>query len=215
MSVSVCIPTIPPRRRLLLRCLASVLAQTVPADEIRVAVDVDGQGSAPTRDRAAALAGTEWLAFVDDDDELLPPHLEKLLACAAETKADLVYPWFSVVNGRDPFPQLFGRQWDPAGPTSTTITFLVRTEVWRAAGGFDDHEPPTANWACNDDARFVARVNAAGARIVHLPERTWRWHWHGTNTGGVPWPGRLKEIETVHAEYRRSILARQQDGATG
>jgi len=164
---------------MLARAIESVLSQTVPAAALSVAVDLGRQGAAMTRQQALDAVSTEWTAFLDDDDELLPQHLERLLACAEQTGADYVYPWFDVVGGTDPFPQHEGRPFDPARPVATTITVLVRTELAKRVG-FSNSGP----WG--EDHQFTLGCIQAGARIVHLPERTWRWHHHSKNTSGCP-----------------------------
>jgi glycosyltransferase involved in cell wall biosynthesis len=192
-TICAVIPSIPPRARLLQRAIASVLGQTRPVDQLSIAVDREGLGAGATRHRALEAAGTEWVAFLDDDDEWLPPHIEKLLAHAEETGADLVFPWFNTVGGIDPFPQHFGKVWDPAEPTHTTIVTMVRRELALKIGGFDDGQEDgfaDGNTA-GEDWRFILRLIDAGAHISHLPERTWKWHHHGGNLSGRSWKGSL------------------------
>jgi glycosyltransferase involved in cell wall biosynthesis len=194
MTISVVIPSIPPRSRLLMRALASVAAQTWCPDEIIVTIDREARGATWTRQHGLDMATGDWVAFLDDDDELLPQHLERLLACAEETGADMVFPWFTVVGGIDPFPQHFGRQWDPQDPTQTTITFLVRRQAAIDCGGFlePDDDVDGEGHRAGEDFRFVCRLGEKH-KIVHLPERTWRWHHHPStpstlgNTSGKPW----------------------------
>ena len=207
-TISVVIPTIRPRVRLCMRALASVLGQKRLPDEIIVEMDDEGVGAPKTRNRGLRQASGDWIAFLDDDDELLPQHLERLEQYANETGADLVYPWFTVVGGTatDPFPQFFGKEWDNDKPHQTTISFLVRREAALAVGGFpDDFTWADDAWATGEDYQFVLRLREAGYKIVHLPERTWRWHWHysnlqGGNTGGVPWRQRFAFEEKRAAE---------------
>lgn len=184
-----CIPAIPPRRELLARALASVATQTRPPDEISVVVDFDRAGAAETRNRAWRNTTSEWLAFLDDDDELGPYHLWMLLRCAWQTDADFVYPWFTVAGGEDPFPMHFAAPWDPEHPHQTTITGLWRREALEAIDGF----PPPGDGLFDEfgnrigeDYAAVLALNAKGGRIVHLPERTWTWHHHASNTSGRP-----------------------------
>jgi glycosyltransferase involved in cell wall biosynthesis len=157
------------------RAAASVRAQTVSVHHI-LARDVHSMGAAVTRSHGLAMVETEWTAFLDSDDEMDPDHVEKLLTCAAATGADYVYPWFRVVGGTDPFPMFFGKPWDDAAPNSTTITILVRTGLAQQVGFHD----PWEDWG------FVNGCVAAGAKIVHLPERTWTWHHGGHNSSGRP-----------------------------
>jgi hypothetical protein len=187
LGVTVCVCTIPPRRELLRRALRSIADQTLLPDAILVVADEDREGAPATRDRALARVGTEWVAFLDDDDEMLPCHLECLHGTAVETGADLVYPWFEAVGGPDPIADYFGRPWDDAAPHVVPITTLARTESLRRAGGFAGVPPPQSpGHGTGEDEWLVWRLMGNGARIVHLPERTWRWHQHGANTSGRP-----------------------------
>lgn len=181
MEITVVIPSIPPRRELLKRAIGSVLGQTLPATAISVAVDLDRQGSAATRNRALAAASTEFVAFLDDDDQFLPQHLELLAACAESTGADVVYsvPEFA---GRPPVNLRFGLPFDAEGLRSGNyipVTVLARTELVNEAGGF--HCPVGSiydDWGC-----WLAMF-ALGAKFVHLPEVTWVWNWHAGQTEG-------------------------------
>jgi glycosyltransferase involved in cell wall biosynthesis len=176
--VTVVVPYHAARKRngMLQRAINSVNAQTIPHLLITVE-DTQHQGAAATRQRGLNQVTTPWVAFLDSDDELDPTHLQQLLACAEQTGADYVYPWFRVRGGRDPFPVFFGKPWDNQHPHATTITILVRTELAKRVGFSGEGE----------DFRFTKGCIAAGAKIVHLPRRSWTWHHHGGgNTSGLP-----------------------------
>lgn len=167
------------------RAATSVRSQTVPVEHV-LAEDIHRMGAAITRAHGLALVETEWTAFLDSDDEMDPDHIERLLAHAADTAADYVYPWFRVVGGTDPFPMFYGKPFDPSAPNSTTITILVRTELAKTVGFAVD---PTVQVA-GEDFLFTKGCIAAGAKIVHLPRRSWTWHHHGGgNTSGLPTRG--------------------------
>lgn len=184
--VTFCIPTIPPRTALLNRALASIQAQTYPASAVIFTHDRDRNGAAKTRNRALFLADTEWVAFLDDDDELMPNHLELLVAKQIETGADIVFPWFVTEPlGNDPFPMFFGREYDPLEPHMFPITTLVRRELAVSVGGFPV-EDAVSQTCAGEDWTFWLKMRDAGAKFAHLPERTWIWHHHGLNTSGLP-----------------------------
>jgi glycosyltransferase involved in cell wall biosynthesis len=181
-GVTVVTPSIPPRAKMLRRALASVVTQTRPADAISVAIDRDHEGSAATRNRALEAVGTEWAAFLDDDDQFLPHHLELLLACAEQTGADVVYP-IPEVEGRPPPVLRFGLPFDPVALRQANyipVTSLVRTRMaqisrFRCPRG-----------TVYDDWGFYLGLLNINARFVHLPEKTWVWNWHPGNTQGQP-----------------------------
>lgn len=187
-GVTVVIPSIPPRAKLLHRALDSVLTQRYTADAIVVEVDRDHRGAAETRNRGLAKVETEYVAFLDDDDTFGPDHLADLMAYAEDHRnTDLIYPWFTVVNGFDPFPQYEGAPFDPAVLAHTNhipVTVLARTIAIRGSGGFQPLGPPDN--PCDDWGCWRAML-ADGAQFAHLPVRSWFWHWHsdfGGNTSG-------------------------------
>ena len=188
-TVGVAIPSIPSRERMLARAVRSVIHQTRPCDELSIVLDEDGAGAASTRNRAWRQLTTDYVAFLDDDDEFLPDHLEQLLASAELHGADMVYPWFEVVGGVDPYPHRFGQPFDPDNPIQTTIVCLWRRTALETIGGF-----PTVGRTADKDALghrkgedllAVEALIAAGGSIVHLPARTWRWHHHEQHTFGL------------------------------
>lgn len=187
LDIGVVVPAHPARieRGLLGRAVASVWAQTLPAAELHVAIDRRRDGAAATRNRGLAAVQSEWVAFLDSDDEFLPHHLERLAAHAVETGADMVYPWFEPVGMTDPLGRM-GMPFDPVAIQTANyvpVTVLVRTELLRSVGGFTNLHDGSERATCEDWGAWLALIDA-GAKIVHLPERTWRWHLHGGNTSG-------------------------------
>jgi len=193
--VTVVIPSIPPRVRLLRRAVYSVLNQTYPVAGISIAVDNDREGAGPTRQRALDGVITPWVAFLDDDDEFLPLHLELLLDHAKQTDADYAYSWFKVVRSDgvimedDPVfpPGHYLNPWDDANPRQTTVTTLVKTELAKQVRFVPPPGEDTIDgqrWG--EDWQFTLGCLAAGAKISHLVAKTWLWHHDSKNTSGQP-----------------------------
>lgn len=188
-------------------CLQSIHAQTQLPDAHCVAIDLDGDGAAPTRQRALMMARTDWVAFLDSDDLFLPKHLERMLRYAIETEADFVYSWFKVLQDfgggqrrvleEDPvFPvEHYLKPWDPDNPIETTITTFVRTELAQSVGFQANPERMALGEHANsgEDRGFTLGCQAAGGKIMHLKRKTWLWrHWQlpegagAGNTSGLP-----------------------------
>jgi glycosyltransferase involved in cell wall biosynthesis len=180
-DVTVVIPTIPPRRHdLLPEALYSVYQQDHPIDAISIAVDTHKQGAWQTRQRALDAALTTWVAFLDDDDLFKPMHVRRLLEHAADTNADYVFSYWDLEQLGD-FLGLFGKPFDAAKPHHTTMTVLVKTELAKNVGFSARNDSDIAG---GEDWRFMLGCVSAGANIVHLPEQTWVYRWHGSNTSG-------------------------------
>lgn len=188
-DVTVIIPTIRGRAKMLQEAVESVQAQTVQARRCIIVEDEHGEGPAVVRNRGLEDAETEWVAFLDDDDLLLPGHLATLLTAAESSGADVIWPWFRVDGGTDPFPMHRGRQWDPEDPHQIPITVLIRTAALRAVGGFrtvtDGPTDKDGNRA-GEDFDLWLRLSAAGYRFHHVNEVTWTWRHHRGNTSGLP-----------------------------
>jgi glycosyltransferase involved in cell wall biosynthesis len=187
MDITVVIPTHPARMRngMTQRAVGSVFEQSLPASGLIVEVDTHGEGAAPTRHRGLQKVTTPWVAFLDSDDQFKPNHLEVLTKGAEELKADYAYSWYDAVGfGSDPLPH-FGKPFDPDNPSHTTITVLVRTELAQEVG-FLTYNSYTEEVHSGEDWYFTLGCVAAGARIVHIPQRTWMYNYHGKNTSGLP-----------------------------
>lgn len=182
MQIAACIPSIPTRGELLSRALDSVAKQIRPPDAISVAMDYGRQGAYATRNRAWRATTADFIAFLDDDDYWLPQHLQRLEQAQIQSAADLVYPWFI---GNDPFPMFEGQPWDDTNPHMFPICYLVRRELLEDAGGFPPPINPDSGCA-GEDWGLIQRFVELGAKIEHMPERTWAYVWHGSNTSGLP-----------------------------
>lgn len=194
-DISVVIPTHQARVKngMTKRAVGSVFGQTQPAAAIIVENDLLGVGAAVNRNSGLQKVTTEWVAFLDSDDQLKSEHLDVLYKAAMETEADYVYSWYEAVGfGGDPLPH-FGKVFNPERPTQTTITTLVRTDLAQAVG-FRNVTPGKLidGERYGEDFQFTVEVIAKGGKIVHVPRRTWLWNCHGLNTSGLPTRGDAK-----------------------
>lgn len=190
-GIAAVIPAHPARvaNGMLNRALAGVWAQTLPAAEVHVAMDLEQQGAARTRQRGLDAVTCEWTAFCDSDDEWLPHHLRTLFDAVWASGAPFAFSWFEPVGAPDPLGH-FGLPFNPRTPHHTTMTVLVRTELAREVG-FTPAAPGDAFG--NEDWRFICdvarRCVETGDEMIHVPERTWRYHIHGANSSGLSYQG--------------------------
>lgn len=187
-GVTVCVACHPARIKsgLLARALNSVMAQTAQPSAILVCNDLERTGAGRVRAHLLAQVQTEWLAWIDSDDEWLPEHLEKLLLTAMETESVFVFSWFQSIM--DPLGH-FGLPFNPCTPHHTTMGHLVRTDIAKRVGFRDNAVGPFAN----EDWGFITGVAeiacAEGLKMTHLAERTWTYHMEGQNSSGQPGQG--------------------------
>jgi len=195
-GVTVIIPTLN-RRMLLLRTLHSVLAQTgVPVfvvvvddggdDGIEDAVEALGdprvrllrhenrRGVSAARNSGLALATTEWVAFVDDDDIWAPDKLQAQLAaiaadgsarwsCVGSVNVDdeaTVLWWADPLYERDLSRALLRSNSIPGGGSGV----LASTGISRAVGGFDETMSNLADWDF-----YLRLAQRSPVAAVHAP----------------------------------------------
>lgn len=191
-DITVIIPHIPERPNRLANAIRSVALQSVKPREIIIATDTEMMGSAHTRNRALDKVSTTWVAFLDDDDEFLPHHLETLIDTADDSGADVIYSGCRVINpalgGDIPVREEWGRFNHAFNPkilrerSYIPVTSLVRTCMAQIAQfGPPDHDLTSPY----DDWGFYLRLLDHGAMFVHVPVVSWIWHHHGNNTSGL------------------------------
>lgn len=203
-DITVCIATIPPRAKLLRRALASVAEQTLQPATIVVEYDHEHTGAAATKNAAARRASTEWLAFLDDDDQFLPHHLETLREAVRGRVGGWVHhemPKPDVVYSIPNCPQLPGGR-DPHGRYGVPFdadelrrrsyiqtTSLIRADAFHNAGGFQlpmRYQADGTTPCPYDDWGLWLAMLEQGARFLHVPEVTFIWNHWGRGEKGRP-----------------------------
>lgn len=183
--------SIPPRIHLLNRMLKSIERQTLQPALVIVQMDNQHEGAAITRTKALDKVPEEIqrVTFMDDDDYAADDHLESLWVAAEKTGADYVYSWFTIAGcSVDPFPYFFKRPWDNRHPHQTTIVTMVDRALAQRVGFHLPVEEKTTEQGHRhgEDYEFTLGCMAEGAKIYHLPKRTWYWVVTGHNTSGRP-----------------------------
>ena len=141
--------------------------------EGRVIVLEENVGPAGARNRGVAEARGEWIAFLDGDDVWLPQKLDEQIGLAAES-ADAVM-WCGMTadysdNAQlDPGSIMTGRdisldELSECNPIATS-TILVRRDVVKAVGGFDEQ------FRGPEDYDLWLRIAAKG--VVRYINRVW------------------------------------------
>jgi len=193
-DVTICTATIPVRSELLQRCIRSVENQTLQPKKHLIQVDEKREGHAAMLDAMIAQAKTKYVAILDDDDELLPKHIEAIYKCIEETDADLVYPWFKYSNLPDGgHLEMFAYQpWSNGNVHQIPITWIAKREALLEVGGFtkdfnpDSYEVDNQGNRIGHDFVMIQKLVAADKKIVHHPELTWIYHVGHPSTLGMP-----------------------------
>jgi glycosyltransferase involved in cell wall biosynthesis len=144
-------------------------------------------GVASARNRGAAGASADYVAFLDADDAWAPEKLERQTA-AAQTlpRPGLVICELELFD--DDTGAVLGRAAMEPGPhtlldmvlfegvqtVSTSSTALLERNFFHALGGFDPRLSQSADWD------FLARALLAGP-VVSVPEPLVRYRVHGAN----------------------------------
>lgn len=187
--VSIITPTIASRRNLLLgRCVPSVRRQTYANLEHLVVMDgpdLDQQplpngvrfiemgrswgrftegksvGSIP-RNVGCFLAQGDYLAYLDDDDEFLPDHVEKLVSLIERENRDFVFSRMRRFQGKEPELEV-GNGKIECGHIGTPMV-LHKAKCLLASG-----------WPCGgaiEDFIMFSAWDKAGLTWAYLPEIT-------------------------------------------
>ncbi|HZQ78253.1 MAG TPA: glycosyltransferase [Acidimicrobiia bacterium] len=199
-TLSVVVPVYHADLQLMERCIDSVRRQDLQtwqlclcddgsndpalAEVLRVASDADprivvthrvenGGISAATND-AVALATGEFIAFLDQDDELEPGILgEVVLALADMPEADVLYTDEDKIDEQGEFTEpYFKPGWSPDHLLSNMYfghLFVVRRSLFHQLGGL------RSEFDGSQDYDLALRVTERARQIVHLP--TVGYHW--------------------------------------
>lgn len=178
------------------RALRSAQNQTVPAHDVVISV---AETLEDARNRPALAATTEWLCFLDADDELDPGYLEAMLAGTGDLRQPST---LGVVDGvEDPFSVVI-----PAKPlldgNYIVIGAFVRRTMFVAAGGFNAL-PAYEDWD------LWIRCWLEGAEITVCPEAIYRVHVQPESRNQLNRDAALRSYHFIRNRYvRRTPKAR-------
>lgn len=164
---TIIIPIAPHHVYLAPRAIASAQRQTVPVVVLPL-LDDQREGTGAVRNQGIAQASTEFVVFLDADDELLPTFVEHCYAAHQRTGRYVYTDWLNSDGVHLKAPDC---PW--VNETFHLVTTLLPTAWARAAGGFD------AALSANEDADFYTKLNVSGRCGVRLSEALLVYHRDG------------------------------------
>jgi glycosyltransferase involved in cell wall biosynthesis len=191
---------------------------------LRLIAGQNNLGAAAARNRGAAEARADWIAFQDSDDEWLPEKLEKQMARLAGTRDAAAYCGLLTLGWLDDAPgDRLAVRYVP-GPAATpaegdilapllvdnmigTPTLVVRRDRFEALGGFD------CGSAAFEDWDFAIRLAQSG-RVAFVDEPLVHQRFSPnsiTRDTAAKRAGRIRLVERNRAAFARhpALLARQ------
>ena len=160
-------------------------ARLAERQDVRVVRHHTRLGVSRARNSGIAAARGAWIAFLDDDDLWSPHKLRRQIDAARSAAAGFVYSGAVAVDEQRrlvavlPLPHASTLETEllqgaaiPSGPSNV----LVRADVLREVGGFDEEMSHSADWdmwirlagatrAASSDDLLVARIEHAGRML--------------------------------------------------
>jgi GT2 family glycosyltransferase len=152
-----------------------ILAKAAAGDpRIRVAHRDRNGGIVAASDDALAMAGGEFVALLDHDDELHPDALEHVAAAIdADPQADYLYTDEDKIDLRGHhFAPFFKPDWSPERMRCQMYTChlsVLRRSLVEEVGGFREEFQGAQDWD------LVLRVTERARRVVHVPRVLYHW----------------------------------------
>jgi glycosyltransferase involved in cell wall biosynthesis len=225
-DVSVVVPTFE-RPSLLLRALESALAQTLSTIEVIVVVDgrddatlgaLDSVGDSRVRvivpDRrlgnsqarnvAVAVAQSRWIAFLDDDDEWLPPKLAAQLRKAEQSAYRYPIVTCRMIGRNELEDFVWPRRYPRPGEPLSEYLFC-RTTPFAGEGIIQTSTIFTAR-------SLLQRIPFA-REVRRYVDLDWLMRASAVPGAGVEWVPELEPLSVWHMEHRRARISNGRDGA--
>jgi glycosyltransferase involved in cell wall biosynthesis len=170
------------------------------------------RGVSIARNVGVANARSELIAFLDDDDRMLPGRLvEQCRAMAQNIDAGLCHTQIRIIDAEgNSLVEGIGRdvQYRDFLQTKGGIVFssvMVRKSVFQEVGGFNSVLP------MGEDLDFIYKV-AREYKLVFLPETLTEYRVHASNSWAGSAESSGEEIKVILAQHRMASEAKGQTG---
>ena len=162
-------------------------------------IHAHGDTLAKARNQGLQAVESEWVIFLDADDELTPGYVDSM----RQGLADLRAPAVEYVGTRiqAPYvPKVAGHSHDCSGDCLVDGNWLVigtaaRADILREVGGFREH-PVYEDWC------LWLRCYLAGASVEALPEAVYRAHVRRDSRNRAP---SMQVKNRIHYEIVKAI----------
>ena len=149
---------------------------------------------AQARNKAAEEARGDWLCFLDADDELAPGYLDAMERAYERERLGgdlLLTPAVQYVRGkRETEPHFLDRGIPLSQDNWLVVGTLIRREMFERVGGFPDYPHGFEDWG------IWYKAERAGARIVKVPDATYRAHVNPRSKHKLLWRNRREQVRT-------------------
>lgn len=155
-----------------------------------------GHSIAESRNTAASLVDTEWICFLDADDQLTENYFKEMEVATGDLRAPrLFFPDQMGLMWHEPF-DLTKRNMDTSNPCP--IGTLIRKEMFDRVGGFWD-EPVYEDWS------LFRRAWLLGATIEHTNAEYLANNFGGRNSSTDDPIAEINKIRSSHKEWLREV----------
>jgi glycosyltransferase involved in cell wall biosynthesis len=166
-------------------------AWSVEPDEVIVYHDEQAT-IAQARNIAARHATSEWLCFLDADDEFAPGYMGAMRRAAEQTDGDfLLTPAVQQIRkGRPGAPSFFDRGISLEHDNWLVVGTLVRRATFERVGGFGEYPHGFEDWS------LWHKCWRTGSEIVKVPDAVYRYYINPQSKHKRGWRDRKWQVAT-------------------
>ncbi|HEY8614649.1 glycosyltransferase family 2 protein [Phenylobacterium sp.] len=205
--------------------VAVIEAAAAGDPRVRVFVQPKNGGPGAARNRALAEARGEWIAVFDSDDLMTPDRLERLVARAQASGADIVVDNLTVFQDGGPAdagrPFLAGKDWDAARPI-TLAEYVDAARMYARKPGLGYLKPlfragPVKGAGyrealrIGEDYDLVVRLLAQGRTLHFEPAALYRYRKHGASISHVMRREHLVQMIAADASLEGVMMGQPKD----
>jgi glycosyltransferase involved in cell wall biosynthesis len=153
-----------------------------------------GGTRASSLNAGASEAQTDWLIFLDADDELAPGYVGAMKRALEQHRGDgkvLFTPAVQVIRkGRPGTPVFFDRGISLRDDNWLIVGTMIHRDLFNEVGGFDDYPHGFEDWA------LWSKCFRVGARVVKVKDAVYRYHHNPQSAHKQMWRDRKWQVAT-------------------